>query len=50
MDTGDKKQAARALKAAKTFAEYASSNLHNEWQALSREVEKSKGLGRLGQK
>jgi eukaryotic-like serine/threonine-protein kinase len=50
MDTGDKKQAARALKAAKVLAEYASSNLHNEWQALSREVEKGKALGRLGQK
>ena len=50
MEAGDKKQAARALKAAKTFAEYASSNLRNEWQALSREAEKGKGLGRLGQK
>jgi eukaryotic-like serine/threonine-protein kinase len=50
MEAGDKKQAARALKAAKTFAEYASSNLQNEWQALSREAEKGKVLGRLGQK
>lgn len=48
MEAGDKKQAARALKAAKTFAEYASSNLQNEWQALSREAEKGKVLGRLG--
>jgi eukaryotic-like serine/threonine-protein kinase len=50
MEAGDKKQAARALKAAKTFAEYASSNLRNEWQALSREAEKGKGFTRLGQK
>jgi len=50
MGAGDKKQAARALNAAKTFAEYASSNLQNEWQALSQEAEKGKGFGRLGQK
>ena len=50
MHAGDKKQAARALKAAKTFAEYASSNLQNEWQALSQEAEKGKVFGRLGQK
>ncbi|MGD1078673.1 MAG: protein kinase [Candidatus Sulfotelmatobacter sp.] len=50
MEAGDKKQAARALKAATTFAEYASSSLQNEWQALSKEAEKGKVLGRLGQK
>lgn len=50
MEAGDKKQAARALKAANTFAEYASSNLQNEWQALSKEAEKGKVFGRLGQK
>lgn len=50
MEAGDTKPAARALKAANTFAEYASSNLQNEWQALSREAEKGKVLGRLGQK
>jgi hypothetical protein len=50
MEAGDKKQAARTLKAANTFAEYASRNLQNEWQALSREAEKGKVLGRLGQK
>jgi eukaryotic-like serine/threonine-protein kinase len=50
MEAGDKKQAARALKAARTFAEYASSKLQNEWQALSREADKGKVLGRLGQK
>jgi hypothetical protein len=48
MEAGDKKQAARALKAAKAFAEYASTSLQNEWQALSREAEKAKVLGRLG--
>ncbi len=50
MDAGDKKQAARALKAAKTFADYASAGLRNEWQALSSKAEKGKVLGRLGQK
>lgn len=50
MDAGDKKQAARALKAAKTFADYASSNLQNEWQSLSQESEKGRALGRPGQK
>ena len=50
MGAGDKKQATRALKAAKTFAEYASSNLQNEWQALSQEAERGKVFGRLGQK
>jgi hypothetical protein len=48
MEVGDKKQAARALKAAKAFAEYASTSLQNEWQARSREAEKGKVLGRLG--
>ena len=50
MDAGDKKQAARALRAANLFAEYASSNLQSEWQALSREVEKGKVPGRPGPK
>jgi hypothetical protein len=50
MEAGDKKQAARALKAAKTFAEYASINLQNEWQLLSREAEKGKVFSRLGEK
>ena len=50
LEAGDKKQALRALKAAKNFAEYASSNLQNEWQALSRKAEKGKVFGRLSQK
>jgi len=48
MDAGDKKQAARALKAAKAFAEFASRNLQDEWLALSQEAEKGKVFGRLG--
>jgi len=40
MEAGDKKQAARALKSAKIFTEYASSGLQNEWQSLSRRAEK----------
>jgi hypothetical protein len=50
MEAGDKKQAARALKAAKTFTEYASSDLQNEWQTLTRKAEKGRVFGRLGQK
>jgi hypothetical protein len=50
MDAGDKKQAARALNAAKTFADYASSNLQNAWRALSEEAEKGKVFSRHGQK
>ena len=49
MEAGDKKQAARALNAAKTFADYASSNLQNAWRALSHEAEKGKMFGRHGQ-
>jgi serine/threonine protein kinase len=47
MEAGDSKQAARALKAAKSFAGYASSNLQNEWQALSKKAEKSRVFGRV---
>jgi tetratricopeptide (TPR) repeat protein len=50
IEAGDKKQAARALKAATTFTEYASNNLKNEWQILSRKADKGKVFGRLGQK
>jgi serine/threonine-protein kinase len=41
IEAGDKKQAARALKSAKIFTEYASSGLQNEWQSLSRKAEKA---------
>jgi hypothetical protein len=50
MEAGDKKQAARALKAAKHFNEYASSDLQDEWQTLTRKAEKGRVFGRLGQK
>ena len=50
MEAGDKNQAARALKSAKNFTEYASSGLQNEWQTLSLQAEKDKGWGRQGQK
>jgi len=36
------------LKAAKGIAEYASSNLQNEWQTLLKKAEKGKMFGRLG--
>jgi tetratricopeptide (TPR) repeat protein len=50
VEAGDKKQAVRALQAAKNFTEYASSNLQNEWQALSKKAQRGKVFGRLGQK
>jgi serine/threonine-protein kinase len=50
MEAGDKKQAVRALQAAKNFTEYASSNLQNDWQALSKKAQRGKVFGRLGQK
>ena len=50
VEAGDKKQAVRALQAAKNFTEYASSNLQNEWQALSKKTQRGKVFGRLGQK
>jgi len=40
MEAGDKKRAARALKSAKIFTEYASSGLQTEWQTLSLQAEK----------
>jgi len=43
MEAGDKKQAARALKSAEIFTEYAGSGLQNEWQTLSLQAEKDKG-------
>ena len=48
IEAGDRKQAALELRAATCFAEYASSNLQNEWQALLKKAEKSKMFGRLG--
>ena len=50
MEAGDKKQAARALKSAEIFTEYAGSGLQNEWQTLSLQAEKDKGWARQGQK
>lgn len=50
IEAGDRKQAAKALKAVSNFADYASDNLQVEWQALSRKSEKGKVFGRLGQK
>ncbi len=46
MDTGDKRQAAKVLKDAAAFAEYADSNLQSEWQALNKKAEKGKFFGR----
>ena len=46
IERGDRKQAATALKAATTFAEYASGNLQSEWQALLKKAEKGKLFGR----
>jgi tetratricopeptide (TPR) repeat protein len=50
VDAGDKKQAAKVLEDAVTFAEYASAGLQNDWQALGRKVGKSKMFGKSGQK
>ena len=37
-DAGDKKQAAKALDSVIAFAEFASKDLQNEWQALSKKA------------
>lgn len=50
IETGDKKQAARALNAVSSFSEYASSNLKSEWQGLTKKVDRGKVFGRFGQK
>ncbi|HYM75928.1 MAG TPA: protein kinase [Candidatus Dormibacteraeota bacterium] len=50
VDAGDKKRAARLLEDAVAFAEYASSGLQNDWQALGRKVGKNKMFGKSGQK
>ena len=47
LDEGKRKQAAAALKTAKPFAAFASSNLQEEWQALLKKAEKGKMFGRL---
>jgi hypothetical protein len=47
IDEGNRKQAAASLKAAKTFAEFASSNLQEEWRALLKKTEKGRMFGRL---
>jgi len=46
IDAGDKKQAAKVLKDAAAFTEYADSNLQSEWQALNKKAEKGKLFGR----
>jgi len=46
MDAGDKKQAAKVLKDAAAFTEYAGGNLKSEWQALNKKAEKGKLFGR----
>ena len=46
MDAGDKKQAAKLLKDAAAFTEYAGGNLKSEWQALNKKAEKGKLFGR----
>jgi eukaryotic-like serine/threonine-protein kinase len=46
MDAGDKKQAAKLLKDAAAFTEYAGGNLKSEWQALNQKAEKGKLFGR----
>ncbi len=46
MDAGDKKRAAKLLKDAAAFAEYAGGNLKSEWQALNKKAEKGKLFGR----
>ena len=46
MDAGDKKQAAKLLKDAAAFTEYAGGNLKSEWQALNKKADKGKLFGR----
>ena len=48
MEAGDRKQAAKALEAVVAFAEYASSGLHNEWQALSKKASKGRVFRKSG--
>ena len=48
-EAGNRKQALRTLKAAKCFTEYASSDLRDEWLTLTKNAEKGKVFGRLGQ-
>jgi eukaryotic-like serine/threonine-protein kinase len=43
---GDKKEAARTLKALESLTEYASSDLQIQWQSLTRQAEKGKLFGR----
>jgi hypothetical protein len=50
IEAGDKKQATQALRDLTTLTEYASSDLRNEWQNLTRQAEKGKLFGRLGRK
>lgn len=42
IDAGDRKQAAGILDAVVAFADYASSGLHDEWQALNKKASKGK--------
>jgi hypothetical protein len=42
LDAGDKKQAAKALDAVGTFAEFASKDMQNEWHTLSKKAGKAR--------
>ena len=46
LSSGDKKQAAQALDQVAAFAQYASSDLHNQWQALTNEASRFKLFGK----
>jgi hypothetical protein len=48
MQSGNRKQAAKVLEAVVSFAEYASSGLHDEWYALSKKASKGKGFRKSG--
>jgi len=48
IESGDRKQAARVLEAVVGFAEYASSGLHDEWQALSKKATKGRVFRKSG--
>jgi len=50
IDAGDKLRAATILDEVVAFTEYASSNLHNEWQTLSKKAGRGKRLGKPGSK
>jgi len=48
IDSGDRKQAAKVLESVTAFAEYATSELHDEWQALNKKTSKGRVFRKSG--